>query len=1078
MLQSPIHQYTEAGTFQVTLAASNEAGEARSAVQTIEVGPGAPSRIEISHQRITLEAGGTHAFEATVWDAYGNRIDGAQAEWAGGQAGQVDEGGVFTAGPLAGHFTRDVVARVAGHNLSAETMVTVLPGPLAHVVVDPVQLILEAGASASMSVTTSDQYGNPVTPDQVRWKAANGVGTVDASGAFTAAPRAGEYPASLQVVAVLEGVETANWVDVVVVPGPLHDLSVVPARVTVQAGGQVSLSLGATDQYGNPVEPSEIRWEVAQRVGSVDFNFVFTATTGAGEYPASLKAVARRGDAVAFRTVDVVVSPGPIATLEIAGPSSPLVVGGEALFSATAADAHGNPLPADTVQLTSTGSQNEVSLDGRYVAGTLAGDFEVVATIKAGEETITTTHPVTILAGPLAASQLEPANITIEAGASIQLRATPTDSHGNPVSGVRVSWSSISKGTVDVDSGKITASTLTGTYGPTVQVTVSQGNTSILATADMTVVPGPLHQVRIAPTSVELGTATGQRFVAAARDRFGNLIPNSEITWSTTEGGSVDDNGTYTAGDEPGEYDGSVIITGLEGDHQTEAKASVTIVPQRIMFASDRDSDDGDLYWTAPDGEQTERITTSAGTEEWPRWAPDGRRIAYTEGGYLLYISDDGSWPVAVVEPEVTDEFVAIASEPAWSPDGSKIAYIRIEYPRSDLGDINSSKPVRDLYVADVDGGGVTLLNDTPDEDEYVPSWSPNGHHIVYDRTTEDTVGDIWVINADGSDPREVYSSEENETVPVVSPDGQRIAFVSSQDGDAEIFLVNMDGSGLLQLTHNESYDDSPSWSPGGQRIVFESGRDQEEGEIYTMTPDGSDVVRLTENEDRDHSPSWSPIKQGVPVSAGSLQAPRIREREELLLSTLTEMAQRAVVRVETQRGSGSGFVFDPSGLVLTNNHVVTDAEGITLFWDDGTEAAATLVGRDLVRDLAVLKMVEAPDDLIVLSLAITSDPALGQDILVLGFPLGSDHLSVTRGIVSAYIYDRGRNIHWVQTDAAINPGNSGGPILNLYGEIVGVSAAKFVAVAIEGIAFAIGKDTVQTYLHRLIDGETIGQKH
>ncbi len=178
-----------------------------------------------------------------------------------------------------------------------------------------------------------------------------------------------------------------------------------------------------------------------------------------------------------------------------------------------------------------------------------------------------------------------------------------------------------------------------------------------------------------------------------------------------------------------------------------------------------------------------------------------------------------------------------------------------------------------------------------------------------------------------------------------------------------------------------------------------------------------------------------------------------------------------------TPLGGGSGFVFDPSGLVITDNHVITDATEINIMTGAGFETTATIVGRDMVRDIAVLRMADTPDAIHTLPFSGKGEPELGSGVVVLGFPLLSTELNATQGIVSANLYDSGRTIQWVQTDAAINPGNSGGSVLNLQGEVIGLAAAKAVGISIEGIAFAISDETMLTYLDRVSAGETIGQE-
>ena len=211
-------------------------------------------------------------------------------------------------------------------------------------------------------------------------------------------------------------------------------------------------------------------------------------------------------------------------------------------------------------------------------------------------------------------------------------------------------------------------------------------------------------------------------------------------------------------------------------------------------------------------------------------------------------------------------------------------------------------------------------------------------------------------------------------------------------------------------------------------------------------------------------------------MSEASVVIPRSSTLKASTVQEVTTKAGEAVVRIEVELGSGSGsasgFVVDADGLVLTNNHVIRDAVTITVYLSDGNSYEATVKGRDLVRDLAVVK-IEA-SDLPTLELGDISNVGLGSEVVVAGFPLGADDLSISRGVVSSIRKDSGRNIIWIQTDSAINPGNSGGPMLNLQGQVIGVVSAKFVGVSIEGIGLTISTNTVKLYLDRLLAGEVI----
>jgi len=299
-----------------------------------------------------------------------------------------------------------------------------------------------------------------------------------------------------------------------------------------------------------------------------------------------------------------------------------------------------------------------------------------------------------------------------------------------------------------------------------------------------------------------------------------------------------------------------------------------------ILFESNRDGN-SEIYVMNPDGTQPTNLTNDPDLDTFASWSPDGTKVAFVttrDGNWEVYAMDaDGSDATNLSDDPGADYF------PVWSPNGTKIAFmtdreggppILAADPRLILPMLNV-----EIFVMDADGSDQKNLTDHIAWDGY-PTWSPDGLRIAFETDRDDggivitgiIPGDldreIYVMDSDGTDPLRLSNSPQDDVNPVWSPDGAKIAFESYRDGNAEIYVMNPDGTGQLRLTTHPDGDTMPGWSPNGNWITFHSQRDGNT-EIYKMSSAGASLTRLTNALDVDWGPSWSPDGSQIVFQSG-----------------------------------------------------------------------------------------------------------------------------------------------------------------------------------------------------------------
>lgn len=244
-------------------------------------------------------------------------------------------------------------------------------------------------------------------------------------------------------------------------------------------------------------------------------------------------------------------------------------------------------------------------------------------------------------------------------------------------------------------------------------------------------------------------------------------------------------------------------------------------------------------------------------------------------------------------------------------------------------------------------------------------------------------------------------------------------------------------------------------------------------------------LPRIIEQQEPTPAPTPTPIVIIVtptPLPPDMLEAVDV---EEQLVINVYEQVSPAVVHIASrvitlsffwgpipQEGTGSGFVIDKEGHIVTNNHVVEGADEVEVTLSDGTRVPAEVVGTDPFNDLAVIKINVPSAKLYPVELGSSADLRVGQRAIAIGNPFGLDR-TLTTGVISSLgrplEAENGRVIYNViQTDAAINPGNSGGPLLDSRGRVIGVNTA--IRTGAENIGFAVPVDTIKRVVPELIE--------
>jgi TolB protein len=295
----------------------------------------------------------------------------------------------------------------------------------------------------------------------------------------------------------------------------------------------------------------------------------------------------------------------------------------------------------------------------------------------------------------------------------------------------------------------------------------------------------------------------------------------------------------------------------------------------KIVFDSDRDGGDPDIWTMSPNGSNQVNLTASSeAADVLASWRADGKKIAFmsdretptnpTPPGLpgpdfeIFVMNADGSSQRQITFNALDDE------APAWSPDGKMIVFQR------DLDPVRGQIDY-DILTMRASGGDERNLTNSPGVQDFDPDWSPDGRRIAF-ASERDGDDEIYTMRPNGSRVRQItFNDGPFDFHPNWSPDGRKIAFASDRDAvpetpfQVEIYTMRANGRDQTRLTFDDLSDEFPAWSPDGHQITFLSFRDVTPGnefnaEVFTMRADGGNQMNRTNNLAFDGAPDWQPL--------------------------------------------------------------------------------------------------------------------------------------------------------------------------------------------------------------------------
>ncbi len=276
-----------------------------------------------------------------------------------------------------------------------------------------------------------------------------------------------------------------------------------------------------------------------------------------------------------------------------------------------------------------------------------------------------------------------------------------------------------------------------------------------------------------------------------------------------------------------------------------------------LAYAGGRQSN-RDIYLTDAQGHTTYNLTPDSPLDIAPVWSPDSRALLFDsmrDGNWDIYRIDLDcylpgllvGWLHPACHPQNLTHHLELDSNGAWSPDGREIAFVSTRDEKSEI------------YRMAADGSQVRRLTTNADVELGPLAWSPDGRYLAYVVIVSAGNWEVFVMNADGSHPRNLTRYPDQDSNPRWSPDSSRLLISSRRSGNFEVILLSLEDGTATNLSNHPAEDLNARWSPDGRQVIFQSTRDGFSS-LYLIAADCDrcSPQRLTFMRESNHNPDWA----------------------------------------------------------------------------------------------------------------------------------------------------------------------------------------------------------------------------